>query len=611
MSLPIEKFLFEIELPKQYFNADFDIYDRFKAEAEHFLNLYSMCDGNEFPEEKKTKIQEAFSKTHEDIKGNISSILKIFQNYENANNKAAQEEFDGLMDRLKNSLFITTIDDFIRLNDNGKNIWTSLRTGFAQRYFRVRPVGYENPYIHDHADELFHIPLSKRAYASNERFSLAGFPCLYLATMLPLAWQECNYPQKYYYSEYQYHHIFDPDTQKRLFEQELKFVSLYSPHEIYAWGIAEKHNHFNLWLDLIIRYLKQYPLILACAFVNQTGKVSFKQEYIIPQMLMQWVQRNKHLIQGISYFSCINSYMQNSKWCAYNIVIPAIPPYDENKYSQKLRDCFTWTTPYFFTAPIADKQANSQDRKFIYDFIGKARNAMRKYVFPHNMSNFLRCSIELSCSLLNLLEHGDTIHMDLALHMLDSLTSNYGLLKAYDLKELTNEATTDTSEPYLSLKQDVTALCLEFENIYYNIIENKTSAITIGSILDKYRWISWNESYQHTEMEILYTDITETVEPIKFFKENNLLYHYHKLSAEDGTISYLKEISKITNTPLSNFWNNFVDDIEWMKTNIQNIKSPIILKENDIHRHSTNNNLYEFCHFGFDKEKLIEVLNLK
>ena len=63
MSLPIEKFLFEIELPKQYFNADFDIYDRFKAEAEHFLNLYSMCDGNEFPEEKKTKIQEAFSKT--------------------------------------------------------------------------------------------------------------------------------------------------------------------------------------------------------------------------------------------------------------------------------------------------------------------------------------------------------------------------------------------------------------------------------------------------------------------------------------------------------------------------------------------------------------------
>ena len=41
----------------------------------------------------------------------------------------------------------------------------------------------------------------------------------------------------------------------------------------------------------------------------------------------------------------------------------------------------------------------------------------------------------------------------------------------YTLKELTNEATTDTSEPYLSLKQDVTALCLEFENIYYNIID--------------------------------------------------------------------------------------------------------------------------------------------
>ena len=68
------------------------------------------------------------------------------------------------------------------------------------------------------------------------------------------------------------------------------------------------------------------------------------------------------------------------------------------------------------------------------------------------MSNFLRCSIELSCSLLNLLEHGDTIHMDLALHVLDSLTSNYRILKSYDLKERMNEAMTDTSESYSSLK---------------------------------------------------------------------------------------------------------------------------------------------------------------
>jgi hypothetical protein len=33
-------------------------------------------------------------------------------------------------------------------------------------------------------------------------------------------------------------------------------------------------------------YVKQYPLVLACGFVNHSGRVSYKQEYIIPQMLM-------------------------------------------------------------------------------------------------------------------------------------------------------------------------------------------------------------------------------------------------------------------------------------------------------------------------------------
>lgn len=58
--------------------------------------------------------------------------------------------------------------------------------------------------IQSNPDELFYIPLSKKAFVNNERFSLAGFPSLYLSSMLLLAWQECGYPKKYYYSEYQY-----------------------------------------------------------------------------------------------------------------------------------------------------------------------------------------------------------------------------------------------------------------------------------------------------------------------------------------------------------------------------------------------------------------------
>ena len=112
-----------------------------------------------------------------------------------------------------------------------------------------------------------------------------------------------------------------------------------------------------------------YPLVMACAFVNHSGKGAYKQEYIIPQMLMQWVQRNIDSVQGISYFTCVDMKMMPSEYCAYDIVIPALAPYDDKKYSQKLRDEFTWTKPRYFEIPLLDTNANKEDRHIIYDYI--------------------------------------------------------------------------------------------------------------------------------------------------------------------------------------------------------------------------------------------------
>lgn len=91
--------------------------------------------------------------------------------------------------------------------------------------------------IQNNPDELFHIPLTKKAFTSNERFSLAGFPSLYLSSMLPLAWQECGYPKKYYYSEFQYEKLCGSIDERQI-ENELKFLALYSPDEICDWGIS-------------------------------------------------------------------------------------------------------------------------------------------------------------------------------------------------------------------------------------------------------------------------------------------------------------------------------------------------------------------------------------
>lgn len=84
--------------------------------------------------------------------------------------------------------------------------------------------------------------------------------------MLPLAWQECGYPQRYYYSEYQFEKSYDTTFENRLVDKELRFLSLYSPDEICFWGTAVKHNQFNLWLEVVTRYLfSKYAVSITCA----------------------------------------------------------------------------------------------------------------------------------------------------------------------------------------------------------------------------------------------------------------------------------------------------------------------------------------------------------
>ena len=62
-------------------------------------------------------------------------------------------------------------------------------------------------------------------------------------------------------------------------------------------------------------------------------------------MLMQWVQRNIEYVQGISYFTCIDTTDFLSNWCAYDLALPALYPLDKNKYSKKLKEKLTWSSP--------------------------------------------------------------------------------------------------------------------------------------------------------------------------------------------------------------------------------------------------------------------------
>lgn len=240
----------KILLPKRYLNDNFDICQKYKDETDEYLKFLGMIDGSEFEEYKRDKIQQRLNGARAEIEENINSIISVFNYYEGANPKAAQEEMDIMMERMKTDLFVASIDDWVKVSVSGASFWTQFRITPRRQFYRVRAVEEETTDIQNNPDELFHIPLSKKAFTNNERFSLAGFPSLYLSSMLPLAWQECGYPKKYYYSEFQYEKLCRSMSERQI-ENELKFLALYSPDEIYKWGISTKYNKFDLWLEII------------------------------------------------------------------------------------------------------------------------------------------------------------------------------------------------------------------------------------------------------------------------------------------------------------------------------------------------------------------------
>ena len=269
-----------------FIGEEFVIADKLAEEAQAFMTGLKKCDGLEFPANQQEAVAAMIKRVLTTTKAQFSLLETVLKCHEKSDAKAAQEAFDAMIKGIEPTLFVSTVSGAVRFEIKGKTSFRWLRDAYGYNFYRVRSA--PNSAIERDANEMFHIPNKKRQLASNERFSLCGFPSLYLSTMQQLAWQECGYPPEYYCSEFQY---LLPDVQ-----DDWKIIALCSPREIHCRFLATRHNadEFDLWLSIIERCLKMYPLVLACSFTNVNGKAPFKQEYIIPQMLMQWVHRNNN-----------------------------------------------------------------------------------------------------------------------------------------------------------------------------------------------------------------------------------------------------------------------------------------------------------------------------
>lgn len=167
-----------------------------------------------------------------------------------------------------------------------------------ENFYRIRTKEDNFPF---EVKDMLHVPFEKRGAVRTQRFSIPGFPCLYLGRTLYVCWEELNRPNINSLQAVRFRNV------EALNLLDLTFPNITS-NDLFSY---ETYKYIIAW-----------PLIACCSFKVENLEDVFKPEYIVPQLLLQWV-RNTGSLDGIIYRSNrIPLNNSNLKGEFSNLVLP-------------------------------------------------------------------------------------------------------------------------------------------------------------------------------------------------------------------------------------------------------------------------------------------------
>ena len=197
--------------------------------------------------------------------------------------------------------------------------------------------------------DLFHVPSCSRSMISTCRYSIAGYPSLYLTTSIELGIEEIGSANSDVLVS-----RFKLVRSQRVLNIRMLELGIrpqdFSEQE-YEHGnddrSAKDLDGINLLdKEICSNYLRWYPLIAACSFIRANRNTPFSSEYIVPQLLMQWVRKQlgNNQLMGIRYFSCASI---RASELGFDYVFPVNNTKYGEGYCSILRDSFLLTNPVY------------------------------------------------------------------------------------------------------------------------------------------------------------------------------------------------------------------------------------------------------------------------
>lgn len=187
--------------------------------------------------------------------------------------------------------------------------------------------------------DMFHIPFTHRHLVRAQRYSVAGLPCLYLGTSLYICWREMDKPDfdKLYIS------AFKSDNENDVMVMNIGPDFLYKRRTRLEIKNGIQYDYMTK-----LSYLALWPLIISCNYLKKHNDATFIQEYIIPNLLMQWISRKTDdTFVGIAYRSTkLPASASGEK--GINVVFPPKIKYNDmtrNEFCPDLANTFKFTLP--------------------------------------------------------------------------------------------------------------------------------------------------------------------------------------------------------------------------------------------------------------------------
>ena len=180
--------------------------------------------------------------------------------------------------------------------------------------------------------DIFHVPFESRQKVSSNRYSIAGYPTLYFSNSVFLAYKELAEPDYDNLYVSKFHHT-------RFFNITETLLDMTN---------APIYNS----VEYEFKFLARWILLMACSIKVGFHDSPFKPEYILSQIIFQWVKNNINIgsrrVIGVKYSSTkIDNSGEALYGHFYNTAIP-IHHSNQNGYCDVLAKQFMITQPISF-----------------------------------------------------------------------------------------------------------------------------------------------------------------------------------------------------------------------------------------------------------------------